>query len=64
MPHAPLCSTRIDTVKQMDSWSRSPYVPVVEDDFIYGLGSNDCGGGLVALLQVYRHLTSEKQNST
>jgi acetylornithine deacetylase len=56
-----LLNAHIDTVKQVDSWSRSPYVPVVEDDFIYGLGSNDCGGGLVSLLQVYRYLTSKKQ---
>jgi acetylornithine deacetylase len=34
---------------------------VVEGDFLYGLGSNDCGGGLVSLLQVFRFLVSHPQ---
>ena len=36
-------------------------MPVVEDDCLYGLGSNDCGGGLVSLLQVFRLLTEKQQ---
>ncbi len=29
---------------------------------LYGLGSNDCGGGLVSLLQAYRHLITKPQS--
>ena len=49
-----LLNAHIDTVKPVTSWTRDPFTPVVEGDRLYGLGSNDCGGGLVSLLQVYR----------
>lgn len=57
-----LLNAHIDTVKQVESWTRSPFVPSIEDGNLYGLGSNDCGGGLVSLLQVFRHLTSHAQH--
>ncbi len=57
-----LLNAHIDTVKPVDSWKRNPYIPVVENDSLYGLGSNDCGGGLVSLLQVFRLLTSKQQS--
>jgi acetylornithine deacetylase len=50
-----LLNAHIDTVKPVATWTRDPFTPVVEDGRLYGLGSNDCGGGLVTLLQVYRH---------
>ena len=56
-----LLNAHIDTVKPVDSWKHDPYMPVVEDDRLYGLGSNDCGGGLVSLLQAFRFLTSKQQ---
>lgn len=56
-----LLNAHIDTVKPVASWTRDPFAPGVEGDAIYGLGSNDCGGGLVALLQVFRHITSRAQ---
>lgn len=49
-----MLNAHIDTVKPVASWSRDPYQPKIEGNQLYGLGSNDCGGGLVALLQVYR----------
>jgi acetylornithine deacetylase len=50
-----LLNAHIDTVKPVASWTRDPYRPAIEDDRLYGLGSNDCGGGLVTLLQVFRN---------
>lgn len=50
-----LCA-HIDTVKPVSTWTRDPFTPVVEDGRLYGLGANDCGGGLVSLLAVYRLL--------
>ena len=50
-----LLNAHIDTVKPVASWTRNPYEPTIEDDVLFGLGSNDCGGGLVTLLQVFRH---------
>lgn len=50
-----LLNAHIDTVKPVGSWQRDPFEPSMEGDRLYGLGSNDCGGGLVTLLQVFRH---------
>ena len=57
-PHQPtlLLCAHIDTVKPVSTWTRDPFTPVVEDGRLYGLGANDCGGGLVSLLAVYRLL--------
>ena len=49
-----LLNAHIDTVKPTASWTRNPYEPAIEGDRLYGIGSNDCGGGLMALLQAYR----------
>lgn len=56
-----LLNAHIDTVKPVSTWTRDPFVPSVEGDRLYGLGSNDCGGGLVALLQAYRVLTGRQR---
>jgi len=48
-----LLNAHIDTVKPASSWSLDPYEPVREGDRLYGLGSNDCGGGLVTLLLTF-----------
>ena len=51
-----LLNAHIDTVKPVSTWTRDPFTPTIDGDRLYGLGSNDCGGGLVSLLQVYRML--------
>lgn len=51
-----LLNAHIDTVKPSASWTRDPFTPTMEGDRLYGLGSNDCGGGLVSLLAAYRLL--------
>lgn len=56
-----LLNAHIDTVKPVSSWKRDPFAPTVEGDRLYGLGSNDCGGGLVSLLQAFRLLTSRQR---
>ena len=53
-----LLNAHIDTVKPVSSWTKDPFSPTLEGDRLYGLGSNDCGGGLVSLLQVFRILDS------
>ena len=57
-----LFNAHIDTVKPVASWSRDPFSPDVEDGVLYGLGSNDCGGGLCSLLQIFRMLTEKPQS--
>ena len=57
-----LLNAHIDTVKPVASWTRDPFSPDVEDGVLYGLGSNDCGGGLCSLLQIFRILTEKPQH--
>lgn len=56
-----LLNAHIDTVKPVASWTRNPFSPDVEEGVLYGLGSNDCGGGLCSLLQIFRMLTAKPQ---
>lgn len=56
-----LLNAHIDTVKPVASYTRNPYEPSLEDGTLYGLGSNDCGGGLVSLLQVFRELSASER---
>lgn len=49
-----ILNAHIDTVKPVATWTRDPFTPTIEGDRLYGLGSNDCGGGLVSLLQAFR----------
>lgn len=55
-----LLNAHLDTVKPVATWTMDPFIPMERDGKLYGLGSNDCGGGLVALLQVFRILASKK----
>jgi acetylornithine deacetylase len=57
-----MMNAHIDTVKPVSSWTRDPFTPTLEDDTLYGLGANDCGGGLVSLLQTYRIMLHRPRN--
>lgn len=55
-----LLNAHIDTVRPVESWTRNPFAPEIDGDKLYGLGANDCGGGLVALLQAFCILTRKE----
>ena len=57
-----MLNAHIDTVKPVSTWTRDPFLPTQEGDMIYGLGSNDCGGRLVSLLQTYRIMLHRPRN--
>lgn len=42
-----------DTVKPNTGYSFDPFFPLVEDDKLFGLGSNDAGASLVCLLSAF-----------
>jgi acetylornithine deacetylase len=50
-----LLNSHIDTVKPAKGYTHDPFSPLEEGDKLYGLGSNDAGGPLVALLAVFMH---------
>ncbi|MBQ9261035.1 MAG: M20 family metallo-hydrolase [Prevotella sp.] len=60
--HTIMLNAHIDTVKPVSTWTRDPYKASQEGDILYGLGSNDCGGGLVSLLQTYRIMLNRPRN--
>ena len=58
-----LLNAHIDTVKPVSGWQHDPFTPVMEEGGkLYGLGANDCGGGLMALLQVFLMLRDTHSN--
>ena len=56
-----MLNAHMDTVKPVNGWVHDPFAPTEEDGKLIGLGSNDCGGGLVSLLAVYSQLTQKEQ---
>ncbi len=46
----------MDTVEVMNGWRHDPFGAVVEDGFLYGLGSLDMKCGLAAMMLAFRHL--------
>lgn len=56
-----LLNAHIDTVKPASGYTRDPFTPEIEDGCLYGLGSNDDGGSLIALLETYSRLIHKEQ---
>ncbi len=56
-----LLNAHIDTVKPVAGWQRDPWKATVEDDRLYGLGSNDDGASLVSLLYAFIELSGRPQ---
>ena len=42
-----------DTVRPASSYTRDPYTPTIQSGKLFGLGSNDAGGALSCLIQVF-----------
>lgn len=61
-----LLNAHIDTVQPVSGWQHNPFTPVRETvdghERIYGLGSNDDGASLVALLTTYLKLRETEQS--
>lgn len=72
-----LLTSHIDTIYPHDNWTRDPFIASIYEGKIYGLGSNDSGASLVALLSAFLYfydwkglpfnlclaVTAEEQNS-
>ncbi len=55
-----LLNSHHDTVRPDKQYTLDPFNPIVKDGKLYGLGSNDAGGGLVALLAAFLHFYEQK----
>ncbi|KRT18011.1 acetylornithine deacetylase [Pedobacter ginsenosidimutans] len=55
-----LLNSHHDTVKPNEQYTRDPFSPIIEDEKIYGLGSNDAGGPLVALTATFLYFYERK----
>lgn len=56
-----LLDAHIDTVKPNGNWETDPFMPVVKEGKLYGLGSNDTGGSVVSMLTAFLTLSAKEQ---
>lgn len=45
-----------DTVRPANGWTYNPYDPIIVDNKLFGLGSNDAGGALVTMIATFLRL--------
>lgn len=55
-----LLNSHHDTVKPNKGYTLDPFTPVVFEEKLYGLGSNDAGGPLVSLLAAFLYFYDKK----
>jgi acetylornithine deacetylase len=55
-----LLNSHHDTVRPNHGYTLDPFSPIEKDGKLFGLGSNDAGGSLVALIAVFIHFYSEQ----
>lgn len=55
-----LLNSHHDTVKPNSLYTRDPHTPAIEEGKLYGLGSNDAGGCLVALMMTFLHFYEQQ----
>lgn len=51
-----MMNSHIDTVSPAEGWNTDPFVPFLKNDRLTGLGSNDAGGSVVAMIAAYTNL--------
>ena len=55
-----LLNSHHDTVKPNNGYTKDPFKAIVENDKLYGLGSNDAGGCLVSLIATFTYFYFKK----
>ncbi|MCK0132348.1 M20 family metallo-hydrolase [Flavobacteriaceae bacterium F08102] len=55
-----LLNSHHDTVKPNSAYTKDPFEPIIEDEKLYGLGSNDAGGCLVSLIVLFTYFYKRK----
>jgi len=55
-----LLNSHHDTVKPNPQYTKNPFIPIIEDGKLYGLGSNDAGGCLVSLIATFVYFYNQE----
>lgn len=55
-----LLNSHHDTVKPNPKYTRDPFAPAIENEKLFGLGSNDAGGCLVSLILTFVHFYKQE----
>lgn len=55
-----LLNSHHDTVRPNGQYTRDPFRPTIENEKLYGLGSNDAGGPLVSLIATFLYFFERK----
>ena len=55
-----LLNSHMDTVKPVAGWTMDPYLPEETEELLYGLGSSDAGGSVVAMIFAFLKLTGDE----
>jgi acetylornithine deacetylase len=55
-----LLNSHHDTVRPNSHYTKDPFQPSIEEDRLYGLGSNDAGGPLVSLIATFLYFEKKK----
>ena len=58
-----LLNSHHDTVKPNSGYTRDPYDAAIEEDKLFGLGSNDAGGCLVSLIATFLYFYEQEELS-
>lgn len=56
-----LLNSHHDTVAPNSKYTRDPFLPTIEDEKLYGLGSTDAGASLVCLIAAFINFYEEKE---
>ena len=55
-----LLNSHIDTVGAVESWTKDPFGAQIDQNKLYGLGSNDAGASVVSLIACFQHFYHQK----
>jgi acetylornithine deacetylase len=55
-----LLNSHLDTVQPNEQYRNDPFEPIIRDGKLFGLGSNDAGGPVVALLATFLHFNQRQ----